>query len=263
MLLKKITITLALALAMSGASQAQSIKKELNRGAKTAPPNTLTKEEKAAGWKLLFDGKTTQGWRGFHSQEMPSQAWLVEDGILKKVKAKQKYGDGDVITNDQFENFELSLEWKLTEGANGGIKYLIVESLPPTGKSGISFEYQILDDERHPDAKAGVDGNRTAGSLYDLIPAAKNKPVKPIGEWNQTRIIKRGNHVEHWLNGMKVLEFELGSPELEALIAKSKYKVNPEFGKARKGHILIQDHGDEVWYRNIKIRELPIAKSSQ
>ncbi|HYE72827.1 MAG TPA: DUF1080 domain-containing protein [Blastocatellia bacterium] len=263
MLLKKITWIFAFALVLTASSQAQSVKKELSKGAKTAPLNTLTKKEKAAGWKLLFDGKSTQGWRGFHSQEMPSQVWVVEDGVLKKIKAEQKYGSGDVITNEQFENFELSIEWKLTPGANGGIKYLVVESLPPTGKSGISFEYQILDDVNHPDAKAGIAGNRTAGSLYDLIPAAKNKPIKPIGEWNHTRIIKQGNHVEHWLNGMKVLEFELGSPELQELIAKSKFKVNPEFGKARKGHILLQDHGDEVWYRNIKIRELPVAKSSR
>lgn len=233
------------------AASAQAVRKETH--AKIAPVNTLTKEEKAAGWKLLFDGKTTNGWRGFHSQEFPSAGWRIEDGALRKVKG---HGAGDVITVDQFENFDFSIEWRLTEGANSGIKYLVVESLPPTGKSGVSFEYQVLDDLRHPDAKLGENGDRTAGSLYDLIPAAKNKPVKPIGEWNQTHIIKQGNHVEHWLNGMKVLEYELGSPELQAAIARSKFKTIPEFGKARKGHILIQDHGDDVAFRNIKIRPL-------
>lgn len=253
-MLKKIISQLLLAALCVAAAAAQSTKGR----AQAAGINTLTKEEQAAGWKLLFDGKTTQGWRGFHSQDFPSGAWVIEDGVLKKVKGSGGMGHagGDIITVDQYENFDFSIEWRLTEGANSGIKYLVVESLPPTGKSGISFEYQILDDLKHPDAKAGIAGNRTAGSLYDLIPAAKNKPLKPVGEWNQTHIIKRGNHVEHWLNGMKVVEFELGSPKLQAAIAKSKFKDIPEFGKARKGHILIQDHGDEVSYRNIKIREL-------
>jgi hypothetical protein len=258
MMLRKVIITLAFALAVAGTGAAQSMKKEMSGGAKAAPLNALTKEEQKAGWKLLFDGQTTKGWRGFHSQEFPAGAWVVEGGVLKKVKGEGELGHagGDIITLDQYENFEFAIEWRLTPGANSGVKYLVVESLPPTGKSGVSFEYQILDDLKHPDAKMGVAGNRTAGSLYDLIPAAGNKPLKPVGEWNQTRIVKKSNHVEHWLNGMKVVEYELGSPALQAAIAKSKFKNTPEFGKARKGHILIQDHGDEVWYRNIKIREL-------
>jgi hypothetical protein len=255
MMLRKVIITLAFALAVAGTGAAQSMKKEMSGGAKAAPLNALTKEEQKAGWKLLFDGQTTKGWRGFHSQEFPAGAWVVEGGVLKKVKGEGELG-GDIITLGQYENFEFAIEWRLTPGANSGVKYLVVESLPPTGKSGVSFEYQILDDLKHPDAKMGVAGNRTAGSLYDLIPAAGNKPLKPVGEWNQTRIVKKGNYVEHWLNGMKVVEYELGSPALQAAIAKSKFKDTAEFGKARKGHILIQDHGDEVWYRNIKIREL-------
>ncbi|HZS09308.1 MAG TPA: DUF1080 domain-containing protein [Blastocatellia bacterium] len=230
---------------------AQSAKKE-------APPNTLTKEEKAAGWRLLFDGKTLAGWRGFHRDKVPEERWVVEDGSIKKLPAEGELGQagGDLITVDQFENFEFQLEWKITKGGNSGIKYLVTEDLPKTGHSAVSFEMQILDDDNHPDAKMGRNGNRTASSLYDLIPPAKNKILRPVGEFNQIRLVKKGNHVEHWLNGVKVVEFELGSPELKALIAESKYKNIAGFGEARKGHILLQDHGDSVWFRNIKIREL-------
>jgi len=223
-----------------------------------AAPNTLTKEEKAAGWKLLFDGKTTNGWRGFRREGFPAEGWAIEDGTIKHVKGEgaQSLHGGDIITVGQYDNFELRLDWKLTPGGNSGIKYLIDEKMVKTGHSGLGFEMQVLDDEGHPDAKAGHDGNRTAGALYDLI-APQKKAAKPAGEWNQVRLIVHGNHVEHWLNGVKVVEYELGSPRLKSLIAQSKYKDIPGFGEVRKGHILIQDHGDEVWYRNVKIRELP------
>jgi 3-keto-disaccharide hydrolase len=219
--------------------------------------NRLTGAEKAAGWRLLFDGKTLDGWRGFHSDKVPA-GWAIEDGCIKKVPAQGELGQagGDLITVDQFDNFEFSIEWKLSKGANSGIKYLISESLPPTGRSGVSFEYQVLDDENHPDAKAGIAGNRTAGSLYDLIPASKAKKPKPIGEFNQTRIVVKGNHIEHWLNGVKVLEFERGGEKLKQHIAESKFKNTKGFGETAKGHILLQDHGDAVWYRNIKIRTI-------
>lgn len=219
--------------------------------------NQLSSAEKSTGWRLLFDGKTLDGWRGFHSDKIPS-GWVVEDGCIKKVAAKGELGraGGDLITADQFDNFEFSIEWKLSQGANSGIKYLVSESLPPTGKSGVSFEYQVLDDANHPDAKAGIAGNRTAGSLYDLIPATGNKKMKPIGEFNQTRIIVRGNHIEHWLNGVKVVEFQRGSEALKRHIAESKFKDTKGFGEIAKGHLLLQDHGDTVWYRNIKIREI-------
>lgn len=221
----------------------------------TPPVNQLTGAEKAAGWRLLFDGKTLDGWRGFHSDKVPA-GWAIEDGCIKKVPAQGELGQagGDLITVDQFDNFEFSIEWKLSKGANSGIKYLISESLPPTGRSGVSFEYQVLDDENHPDAKAGIAGNRTAGSLYDLIPASKAKKHKPIGEFNRTRIVVKGNHIEHWLNGVKVLEFERGGEKLKQHIAESKFKNTKGFGETAKGHILLQDHGDAVWYRNIKIR---------
>lgn len=221
------------------------------------PINQLTKDEKAAGWRLLFDGKTLDGWRGFHNDKVPA-GWAIEDGCIKKVPAEGELGraGGDLITADQFDNFEFSVEWKLSKRGNSGIKYLISESLPPTGRSGISFEYQVLDDEAHPDARQGIAGNRTAGSLYDLIPASKDKKLNPPGEFNQTRIVVKGNHIEHWLNGVKVVEFERGGEKLKQHIAASKFKDTKGFGETAKGHILLQDHGDAVWYRNIKIRSL-------
>jgi len=222
-----------------------------------ASSNQLTKAEKAAGWRLLFDGKTFTGWRGFHSDKVPA-GWVIEDGCIKKAQAQGELGQagGDLITVDQFDNFEFSVEWKLSKGGNSGIKYLVSESLPPTGRSGLSFEYQVLDDGSHPDSKAGIAGNRTAGSLYDLIPASKDKKINPPGEFNQTRIVVKGNHIEHWLNGVKVLEFERGGEKLKQHIAESKFKDTKGFGETAKGHILLQDHGDAVWYRNIKVREL-------
>ena len=227
-----------------------------------AKPNTLTPGEKAAGWVLLFDGQTTAGWRGAYRQSFPPSGWVVEDGALKKVAAtgKESQAGGDIVTVKEYSNFELQLEWRLTPGGNSGIKYFVVENLPRPQGSAIGLEMQILDDDRHPDARMGRDGNRTAGALYDLIPPAKDKVLRPIGEWNHVRILVQGRHVEHWLNGVKVVEYERGSPEFRALVAQSKFKNIPGFGEAPKGHILLQDHGDEVWFRNIKIRELPAAK---
>ena len=224
---------------------------------KTQIANQLTKGEKDAGWRLLFDGKSFNGWRGFHSDKVP-EGWAIEDGAIKKIPAMGMLGKagGDLITADEFSNFELSLEWKLSPGGNSGIKYLVTESQPPSGKSAVSFEYQVLDDAKHPDAKAGIEGNRTAGALYDLIPPAKTRKVKPIGEFNEVRIIVRGNHIEHWLNGVKVVEFDRSSADFKERLAKSKFKNIKGFGEATQGHILLQDHGNAVWYRNIKIRNL-------
>jgi hypothetical protein len=221
------------------------------------PANTLSAAEKAAGWKLLFDGKTTTGWRGFHADAFPAQGWVVEDGAIKRVATVKTPGaGGDIITAGEYGNFELALDWKLAAGGNSGLKYLIVEPTGGKGRSGVGYEMQILDDERHPDAKAGVNGNRTAGALYDLI-APSTHAAHPIGEWNEARLVVKGRHVEHWLNGQRIVQFEIGSPEMKALIAKSKYKDIQGFGDATSGHILLQDHGDEVSFRNLKIRALP------
>ena len=219
--------------------------------------NALTKAETKAGWKLLFDGKSFNGWRGFHKEAAPD-GWIIEDNCISRIAAQGELGQagGDLITTDQFENFEFSLEWKLSKGGNSGIKYLVSETLPPKGRSAISFEMQVLDDDNHPDAKMGINGNRKASALYDLMSPNDKKKLKPVGEFNQIRLVVKGNHIEHWLNGVKVVEFERGSEALKALIAQSKFNKTKEFGTFSKGHILLQEHGDKVWYRNIKIREL-------
>ncbi len=243
---------------LSAASTAQQKSPASGKSKTAAPSNTLTAAEKASGWKLLFDGKTTTGWRGFRREKFPEEGWVIADGAIKHVAGggEQSQNGGDIITTEKYDNFELQLEWRISPGGNSGIKYLIAEEMVNSGHSGLGFEMQVLDDDQHPDAKMGKNGNRTAGALYDLI-APKNKVLRPVGEWNQARLIIRGNHVEHWLNGAKVVEYELGSPQLKALIAESKYKTIAGFGEVRKGHILLQDHGNEVWYRNIKIRSFP------
>lgn len=220
--------------------------------------NALTAAEKKAGWKLLFDGKSLTGWRGFHSDKAPT-GWVVEDGCISRVPVTSDSPaefKGDLITVGEYSSFELTLEWKISKAGNSGVKYLVSETLPPTGKSAVSFEMQILDDDNHPDAKAGMNGNRKAGALYDLIPPNSRKKLKPVGEFNQAKLVVKGNHIEHWLNGEKIVEFERGSEALKALIAKSKFKTIPEFGTFAKGHILLQEHADKVWFRNIKIREI-------
>lgn len=225
--------------------------------------NTLTGKEKKEGWKLLFDGKTTNGWRGAYKDKFPEGGWKVEDGTLtiEKSDGRESRNAGDIVTTDEFADFELTFEFRLTEGANSGLKYFVPEYSPKPEGSAYGLEFQVLDDAKHPDAKMGRDGNRTIGSLYDLIPATKDKVVKPIGEWNQGRVVSKGTHVEHWLNGKKTLEYERGSEEFRKLVAMSKYKApsynaNGRFGEASKGHILLQDHGDRVSFRNIKIRTL-------
>src|SRR5262249_51106143 len=243
---------------LSAESTAQKKSTSGGKAVATALPNTLTPAEKSAGWKLLFDGKTWNGWRGFRREAMPEGGWVIEEGTIKRVsnKGEPSSNAGDIITVGQYDNFEFQIEYRISPGGNSGIKYLIAEEMVKSGHAGLGFELQLIDDDRHPDAKLGKSGNRTAAALYDLI-SPKNKVLHPAGEWNQVRLIIHGNHVEHWLNGAKVVEFELGSPALKALIAESKYKNIPGFGEVKKGHIILQDHGNEVWFRNIKLRELP------
>jgi len=219
-------------------------------------PNTLTERQKADGWKLLFDGTSPTGWRGAHKDAFPDFGWVIENGCLKVLASggAESQAGGDIVTVGQYGNFDLFFEFMITEGANSGVKYFVTEAYPTEG-SAIGLEYQILDDQRHPDALLGRDGNRTVASLYDLIPA-RNKRFNGVGQWNAAQIVSLNGHVEHWLNGFKVLEYERGSDEYRRLVSESKYKIFEGFGEAEQGHILLQDHGDEVWFRSIRIREL-------
>jgi hypothetical protein len=242
--------------------------KKISSSAHKSEPaaNVLTAREEKAGWRLLWDGKTTDGWRSATSENFPEKSWSIQDGVLKvqESSGEESARGGDIITRERFSSFELFVDFKITPGANSGIKYFVQPAIAPVTGSGakaavgsaIGCEFQILDDMRHPDAKLGRDGNRTIGSLYDLIPAVSSKPVNPIGEWNTAHIIVRGKHVEHWLNGAKVVEYERGSAEFRKLVAESKYKNIPNFGEWADGHILLQEHGNEVSFRNIKLRVL-------
>jgi hypothetical protein len=221
---------------------------------KPQTPNTLTEKEKKDGWKLLFDGRTTTGWRGAYKDKFPDRGWDVEDGMLviQKSDGSESQSFGDIVTDAEYNDFDLTFEFKLTEGANSGLKYFVVEQQPKPKGSAFGLEFQVLDDDKHPDAKLGRNGNRTVGSLYDLIPAS-GKKANPIGEWNTGRVVSKGNHVEHWLNGKKVVEYDRGSETFRKAVAMSKYKApeyntNGRFGEATKGHILLQDHGDRVAY---------------
>lgn len=219
--------------------------------------NTISPQEEKDGWKLLWDGATTNGWRGAKLNSFPQKGWVIEDGILKVMKSGggESTNGGDIVTTRKYKNFILKADFKITEGANSGIKYFVNPDLNKGEGSAIGCEFQILDDDKHPDAKLGVKGNRTIGSLYDLIPAVEDKPFKKK-EFNTAMIVVRGNKVEHWLNNKKIVEYERNNQMWNALVAYSKYRDWPNFGNAAEGNILLQDHGDEVWFKNIKIKEL-------
>jgi hypothetical protein len=219
--------------------------------------NNLFGKEPEQGWKMLWDGKTTNGWKGAKLDHFPESGWEIKEGVLSVLASGggESTAGGDIVTTDLYGDFELKLDFKITEGANSGIKYYVDTEINKGAGSSIGLEFQILDDAKHPDAKLGShEGSRTIGSLYDLIQADTNKVVNPIGEWNQARIVSKNNHVEHWLNGRKVLEYERKSPEYLQLVKESKYEKWPNFGEADMGRLLLQDHGDFVSFRNIKIR---------
>lgn len=227
-------------------------------------PNTLTPTERKNGWRLLWDGKTTKGWRSAKAQKFPDKGWVIKDGVLTVLASGggESEGGGDIITDEKYSNFILEVDFNITKGANSGIKYFVDPELNKKAGSAIGLEYQILDNENHPDAKEGVDGNRTLASLYDLIPAYNliqnnsDIPFNGIGKWNRARIVVKGNHIEHWLNNIKVVEYERNTQIFEALVAKSKYHIWPNFGEAPEGNILLQDHGNEVHFRSIKLKPL-------
>jgi Domain of Unknown Function (DUF1080) len=220
--------------------------------------NILTAKEKKDGWQLLFDGTSMNKWRSSSSDSFPSKGWNIDKGILSVDEAGGRQSGGDIITKELFDDFEFSLDFKLTEGANSGVKYAVYIFNPPVRGLGavLGPEYQLLDDDKHPDAKAGRNGNRKLGSLYDILPSATTGALHPIGEWNTARIVLKGDHVEHWLNEIKVLEYEKTSDAYKAAFEQSKFKEVKDFGKKYPGHLLLQDHGNKVFFKNIKVRKI-------
>ena len=227
-------------------------------------PNELTASEKSGGWRLLFDGKTFKGWRGLGSDSVPTSHWKIANGAIEEIASGKvpKMPDGqpahgaDLMTADTFGDFELAFQWKVTPGGNSGLKYNVSEEFSlknASNHAALGFEYQVLDDSLAEDNKPG---SHQAGALYDLVAPNDRKKLKPVGQWNSSRLVFRGNHGEHWLNGAKVLEFELGTARMDSALAVSKYRSIKGFADRRKGHIILQDHGDETYYRAIKIREI-------
>ncbi len=220
------------------------IEKDLGR--KVGPPAMTM----APGWTPLFDGKTLNGWRGYKKPDAAATRWRVEHGMLTvpPTDGQDTRGARDLITTATYDQFELAFEWRVAPGGNSGVKYFVLEDMD----SAIGHEYQIIDDEKHPDALIGPE--RQTGSFYDVL-TASSRPVRPIGEFNESRVVVNGTRVEHWLNGTRVLQYQLETPALKAAVADSKFKGVARFGTRQKGHLLLQDHGDQVWFRNIRIRQ--------
>ena len=211
----------------------------------SAADNELTLQEKKDGWKLLFDGKTTKGWHSFGKNTFPEKGWVVKDGVLEVLQGSKA---GDIVTDDTYSDFDLAWDWKVEPGGNNGVKYFVTDDR----KQAIGHEYQMIDDKNGDDHG---DIHSTA-SFYDVLPPDRNKPLNPPGQWNSSRVLAKGNHVEHWLNGKKVLEYELGSPEVLGAVQKSKFRSVPGFATRQKGHILLTYHNDAASFKNIKIRDL-------
>jgi hypothetical protein len=233
-------VALAISLALQGAVATETA------------PNTLTAAEKADGWQLLFDGRGLDGWRGYRRDTLPDSGWEVKDGTIRTI-AKAK--GGELITRKKFTDFELAWEWRVEPGGNNGVKYFVTEDRPKSP----GHEYQMIDDAGYP-GKLGP--TQHTADFYDVLPAAADKPLRPAGEWNTSRIVVRGPRVEHWLNGRNVLTYELGSAAVKDGIEKSKFKGHAGFGDKIAGHIMLTYHQDECWYRNLKVRELTAAGTS-
>lgn len=237
--MKSLTAVILIVSLISGISMAQ------------AQNNSLSQQEKQEGWILLFDGQSTDEWRSYNGGEFPESGWTVDNGALI---VEADGGGGDIITKNQYGDFILKLEWKATEGANSGFFYRAMEQ-PTQAIYWSAPEYQLLDNENHPDAARGENGNRKSASLYDLIPAQPQN-ANPYGEWNSAKVVADGSKIEHWQNGKKVLEYELWTNDWYEMIRNSKFAEHPEFGDARVGHIGLQDHGNRLSFRNIKIKEI-------
>jgi hypothetical protein len=222
-------------------------------------PNTISKREAAEGWRLLWDGKTTEGWRGAKLDGFPEKGWKIEGDnlVVEKADGAESGNGGDIVTVDTYRDFVLKVDFKITDGANSGIKYFVQPDMNKGEGSAIGCEFQILDDKRHPDAKLGVNGNRTLGSLYDLIPPHEiaEAYLRP-STFNTAMIVVSGPRVEHWLNGVCIVRYMRQNQMWDALVAYSKYSKWPDFGNHKEGHILLQDHGNKVSFRNIKIKEM-------
>lgn len=232
--------------------------------------NALTTMEREEGWRLLFDGESLDQWTGLGRDSIPEGHWRVDDGAIQKVASGdvptapdgQPLEGGDIMTTDTFRDYEFMFEWKVAPGANSGVKYNVSEELSTSMEpqyAALGFEYQVLDDDRHPDGE--LPSHRTGG-LYDMIPPNDAKQLRPVGEWNESRIVFRGMHGEHWLNGARVVEYDMDSPRFDSLLAASKYADIQGFAERRAGHIVLQDHGDDVWFRNLKIKEDPAEQDA-